>query len=124
MVNLTVFRKSTPHALRAISLAVFPPAFIVLLIAGLQLHFVLPAIGLVPLFFSSAYSALLLANERRCGCQAGGLTGTPFHFIVDFVIGVGLLVCVILTWVLMEGGWNGEGIMMGTYGTTFLIWNL
>ena len=93
-------------------------------IAGLQLHFVLPAIGLVPLFFSSAYSALLLANERRCGCQAGGLTGTPFHFIVDFVIGVGLLVCVILTWVLMEGGWNGEGIMMGTYGTTFLIWNL
>jgi hypothetical protein len=124
MVNLTVFQKSTPHALRAISLAVFPPAFIILLIAGLQLAFVLPAIGLVPLFFSSAYSALLLANERKCGCQAGGLTGTPFHFILDFVIGTGLFVCLVLTWVLMEGGWRGSGVMMGTYGTNFLICNL
>ena len=122
MVNITVFQKSTPHALRAISLATFPPAFIILLIAGLQLSHVIPAIGLVPLFFSSAYSALLLANERKCGCQAGGLTGTPFHFILDFVIGTALLVCLILAWVLMPGGWRGSGIM--TYGTNFLICNL
>ena len=124
MVNITVFQKSTPHALRAISLATFPPAFIILLIAGLQLSHVIPAIGLVPLFFSSAYSALLLANERKCGCQAGGLTGTPFHFILDFVIGTTLLVCLILAWVLMPGSWRGSGIMMGTYGTNFLICNL
>jgi hypothetical protein len=122
MVNITVFQKSTPHALRAISLATFPPAFIILLIAGLQLSHVIPAIGLVPLFFSSAYSALLLANERKCGCQAGGLTGTPFHFILDFVIGTALLVCLILAWVLMPE--DGSGIMMGTYGTNFLICNL
>lgn len=125
MINLTVFSKSTPHALRAISLATFPPAFFILLIAGLMLEQVNPAIGLIPLFFSSAYAGLLLANEKKCGCQAGGLTGTPFHFILDFVIGTGLLVCLILAWVFMGDRYcHDHGIILGTYGTNFLICNL
>ncbi len=125
MINLTVFQKSTPHALRAISLATFPPAFIILLTSGLALEQVNPAIGLVPLFFSSAFAALLLANERRCGCKAGGLTGTPFHFILDFVIGAGLLVCLILAWVFVGARRSRRhGIMLGTYGTNFLMCNL
>lgn len=125
MINLTVFQKSTPHALRAISLATFPPAFLVLLIAGLALEQVNPAIGLIPLFFSAAYAALLLANEKKCGCQAGGLTGTPFHFILDFVIGTGLLVCLILAWIFMgRHRYRQRGVMLGTYGTNFLICNL
>jgi len=126
MINLTVFQKSTPHALRAISLATFPPAFVILLISGIALKQVNPAIGLVPLFFSSAFAALLLANEKKCGCRAGGLTGTPFHFMLDFLIGTGLLVCLILAWVFM--GQNGRrrngGIIIGTYGTNFIICNL
>jgi hypothetical protein len=123
MINLTVFQKSTPHALRAISLASFVPAFPLLLIAGIALGQVNPAIGLVPLFFSSLYSAVLLANEKKCGCQAGGLTGTPFHFILDFLLGVGLLVCLILAWVLM-GYYHESGVILGTYGTNFMIVNL
>ncbi|KAF2624609.1 hypothetical protein BU25DRAFT_413507 [Macroventuria anomochaeta] len=122
MITFTVFQKSTPHALRAISLAAFPPAFIILLISGLVLEQVNPAIGLVPLFFSSAYAALLLSNEKQCGCQAGGLTGTPFHFILDFLIGTGLLVCLILAWVFM-GSYREHGVILGTYGTNFLICN-
>ncbi|KAH8707544.1 hypothetical protein GQ44DRAFT_691349 [Phaeosphaeriaceae sp. PMI808] len=101
MINLTIFTKSTPHALRAIALATFPPAFIILLIQGILAGKVNPAIGILPLFFSSAFSALLLANEKKCGCQASGLAGTPMHLIFDILIAVGLLVCLILSWVFM-----------------------
>ncbi|XPS73235.1 hypothetical protein M3J09_005385 [Ascochyta lentis] len=122
MLNLTIFSKSTPHALRAISLATFPPAFLILLIQGIISEQVNPAIGLVPLFLSSAFAALLLSNEKRCGCQAGGLTGTPFHFIFDFLIGTALLVCLILAWIFM-GHHRDRGVILGTYGTNFLICN-
>ncbi|KNG50778.1 sugar transporter-like protein [Stemphylium lycopersici] len=96
LLNLTIFTKSTPHALRAICLAVFLPAFLVLLIQGIASHRVNPAIGILPLFFSSAYSGLLLANEKKCGCQASGLTGTPIHFLCDVLLGIGLLLCLVL----------------------------
>ncbi|KAF3031565.1 hypothetical protein E8E12_002081 [Didymella heteroderae] len=122
MINLIIFQKSIPHALRAICLLSFLPAFPILLIAGIALEQVNPAIGLVPLFFSSLYSAILLSNEKNCGCQAGGLTGTPFHFILDFLIGTGLLVCLILTWVFI-GCYRESGVVLGVYGTNFLIMN-
>jgi hypothetical protein len=123
MINLTIFHKSTPHALRAVSLLSFIPAFPILLIAGIALEQVNPAIGLVPLFFSSLYSAILLSNEKKCGCQASGLTGTPFHFILDFLIGTGLLVCLILSWVFI-GYYRDSGVVLGVYGTNFMIVNL
>lgn len=96
VLNLTIFTKSSFHALRAICLAVFPPAFLVLLIQGIVSQDVNPAIGILPLFFSSAFSAVLLANEKKCGCQGSGLTGTPLHLVCDVLLGVGLLVCLIL----------------------------
>lgn len=96
MLNLTIFTKSSYHALRAISLATFPPGFLILLLQGIFSECVNPAIGILPLFFSSAYSALLLANEKKCGCQASGLTGTPIHLVFDLLLGVALLVCLIL----------------------------
>jgi hypothetical protein len=123
ILNLTIFTKSTPHALRAISLATFPPAFLILLIVGICAERVNPAIGILPLFFSSAYSALLLANEKKCGCQSSGLTGTPVHLVLDLLFGTGLLVCVILAWVFLPSS-DGLGVMWGTYGTNFLICNL
>lgn len=96
VLNLTIFTKSRFHAMRAISLAVFLPAFLILLIQGIASNNVNPAIGILPLFFSSTYSALLLANEKKCGCQASGLTGTPIHLVLDVLLGVALLVCLIL----------------------------
>jgi hypothetical protein len=125
LLNFTIFTKSAPHALRAISLATFPPAFIILLIQGIAAEAVNPAIGILPLFFSSAFSALLLANEKKCGCQASGLTGTPIHLVFDLMLGIGLLVCLILDWVCMSDGHTGAGlVVMGTYGTNFLLCNL
>jgi hypothetical protein len=125
LLNLTIFTKSTPHALRALSLATFPPAFLILLIQGMAAEKVNPAIGILPLFFSSAFSALLLANEKKCGCQASGLTGTPIHLVFDLVLGIGLLMCLILDWVCLSNGRTERGlVMMGTYGTNFLICNL
>lgn len=123
MINLTIFHKSTAHTLRALSLLSILPAFPILLIAGIALKQVNPAIGLVPLFFSSLYSAILLSNEKKCGCHAAGLTGTPFHFILDFLIGTGLLVCLILAWIFI--GYRRDcGVVLGVYGTNFIILNL
>lgn len=128
LLNFTIFTKSFPHALRALSLATFPPAFIILLIQGIASQKVNPAIGILPLFFSAAFSALLLINEKKCGCQASGLTGTPIHLVFDLVLGIGLLVCLILDWIFMsqEHRWSySRGLtILGTYGTNFLIFNL
>jgi hypothetical protein len=125
MLNFTIFTKSTPHALRALSLATFPPAFLILFIQGIAAHKVNPAIGILPLFFSSAFSALLLANEKKCGCQSSGLTGTLIHLVFDFALGIALLVCLILDWVCLSNGRTRRGlVVMGTYGTDFLICNL
>ncbi|CAA9966076.1 hypothetical protein P3342_012268 [Pyrenophora teres f. teres] len=125
LLNLSIFKKSTNHTLRAISLALFPPAFILLFIQGVSSGDVNPAIGIIPLFFSAAYSALLLANEKRCGCQASGLTGTPVHLVFDVLLGAALLVCLILDWVNMtiSSDCDDSMIMLGTYGTNFLICN-
>jgi hypothetical protein len=125
LLNFTIFTKSTYHALRAISLANFGPAFIILLIQGILAETVNPAIGILPLFFSSAFSALLLANEKKCGCQASGLTGTPIHLVFDLVIGIGLLLCLILGWITMGNGDADYGlVVLGTYGTNFMLCNL
>ena len=96
ILNLTIFTRSSNHALRAISLATFPPGFLILLLQGIFSERVNPAIGIIPLFASSVYSALLLANEKKCGCQASGLAGTAIHLVFDLLLGVGLLVCLIL----------------------------
>ncbi|KAH7119604.1 hypothetical protein B0J11DRAFT_64427 [Dendryphion nanum] len=122
LLNLTIFTKSRAHTLRAISVATFPPGFFFLLIHGIATQRVNPAIGIIPLFLSASFSALLLANEKRCGCQSSGLSGTPIHLVVDLLLGIGLLVCLILSWVFLERSYGG-GIMFGTYCTNFLIVN-
>jgi hypothetical protein len=123
-INFTIFTKSLPHTLRAISVLTFPPGFLLLFVSGITAHRVNPAIGIIPLFFSSAFSALLLANEKQCGCQSSGLAGTPIHLVFDLLLGVGLLVCLILTWVFLPRSWNGSDVMLGTYCTGFLGLNL
>ncbi|PSN75109.1 hypothetical protein BS50DRAFT_606333 [Corynespora cassiicola Philippines] len=121
VLNFKIFTKSTAHSLRAIPLAMFPPAFLMLLITGLVSSKVNPAIGILPLFLSATYSALLLANEKRCGCQSSGLTGTPIHLIVDLTLSLLLLTCLILTWVFLPTrSSGGQNIMLGTYSSNWL----
>ncbi|KAJ4299286.1 hypothetical protein N0V90_004530 [Kalmusia sp. IMI 367209] len=74
LLNLRILSTSLAHSLRALSIVSFPPAFILLLISGISAQEVNPAIGILPLFFSSAYSLALLANEKRCG-------GTHAYFV-------------------------------------------
>jgi amino acid permease len=125
VLNIKIFTKSTAHTLRAISVVTFPPAFFLLLIQGIVSHRVNPAISILPLFFSACFGLLLLANERKCGCQSSGLNGTPIHLFFDILIGIGLLVCLILTWVCLPEGYVSErNIMFGTYCTNFIAINL
>jgi hypothetical protein len=121
-----LFTSSLSHNLRIVSLLTFPPGFLLLLLTGISSSHVNPAIGILPLFFSAAYSGILLAAERKCACKAAGLTGTPWHWVCDFLCGVGLFVCLVLAWVFMgQGwGWRGGNVMLGTYGSVFLIVNL
>ncbi|KAF2193929.1 hypothetical protein K469DRAFT_617671 [Zopfia rhizophila CBS 207.26] len=123
ILNIKIFTKSPSHSLRAICLATFPPGFLLLFVQGIASGRVNPAIGILPFFVSSAFSAFLLANEKKCGCQASGLTGTPVHIVFDLLIGIGLLVCLILTWVFLPRSGNEGMIMLGTYCTNFLIIN-
>ncbi|KAF1966541.1 hypothetical protein BU23DRAFT_560118 [Bimuria novae-zelandiae CBS 107.79] len=124
ILNLRILTTSIPHSLRALSIVSFAPAFILLLICGIASSRVNPAIGILPMFFSAAYSSALLANENNCGCRAAGLTGTPLHMVSDMLCGTGLLVCLILGWVSM-GSWGYEGVplIIGTYGTNFILFN-
>ncbi|KAF2259478.1 hypothetical protein CC78DRAFT_66489 [Lojkania enalia] len=126
VMNFRILTKSPSHTLRAIPLAIFAPAFLMLLIQGIASSRVNPAIGIIPLFFSAAYSAALLANEKKCGCQSSGLSGTPLHLVCDFALGVGTLVCLILTWIFLpHHTWEISGglVMLGTYASNFLIIN-
>jgi hypothetical protein len=123
---IRILTTSVPHALRVLSLASFPPAFIFLLIGGIASGRVNPAIGLLPLFFSSVYSAMSLVYEKKCTCSAAGLTGTPLHMMLDMLCGIGLLFCLVIGWISMGGrlpyvlGWP---IVLSTYGTTFMLFN-
>ncbi|KAF2870274.1 hypothetical protein BDV95DRAFT_496620 [Massariosphaeria phaeospora] len=123
VLNLKILTKSTAHSLRAISIITFPSAFIMLLIHGIIANRVNPAITILPLFCSAAYSVLLLANEKKCGCQSSGLTGTPVHLILDTLLGTVLFVCLLLAWIFVPNG-NGGQIMLGTYGTNFIAANV
>jgi hypothetical protein len=125
ILNLTMFTRSRAHTLRALSLASFPPAFIMFLTQGILSNQVNPAMGLLPLSISSTYSAFLLANEKKCGCNSSGLTGTPIHLVFDLVASIGLTICLILTWVYLPHS-NADGglVMLGTYCSNFLVGNL
>lgn len=115
----------SPHSLRALSILSFPPAFVLLLTSGIISGHVNPSISLLPLFFSAAYAAILLANSRRCGCPASGLTGTPVHMMCDMLCAGPLLVCLILGWVSMGQRYrDAAGVILGSYGSVFVGFNL
>ncbi|KAF2680856.1 hypothetical protein K458DRAFT_372916 [Lentithecium fluviatile CBS 122367] len=124
---------SLSHTLRVLALLSFLPSFPILLVTGILTSRYNPTVAIIPLSFSFAYSARLLANERKCGCNAAGLAGTLLHLLCDFILAVGLFVCLILAWTLFPGGsWEyqymnptvNKLVMLGTYGTFFVIGNM
>lgn len=126
-LSTTFLTKSRPHSLRSLPLLTFPPAFLILLLHGVLFARVNPAIGILPLFSSALYSAFLLANEKPCGCNYSGLSGTAIHLVVDLLLGIANLACLILAWVFLaesNGCYEDNGAVLGAYGTNFLILNL
>lgn len=45
------------------------------------------------------------------------------HLVADSLLGAGLLVVLITTWVNLPRSWDGGLVMLGTYGTNFLLVN-
>ncbi|KAF2009575.1 hypothetical protein BU24DRAFT_497174, partial [Aaosphaeria arxii CBS 175.79] len=93
---LTTTTTLPPLPLRRTPLFVLAPAFPLLLTQGLISRRVNPAIGILPLFLSAAFSAYLLSNTSRIG-----LAGTPVHLVADVVLAIALLTCLILDWVCL-----------------------
>ncbi|OCK98375.1 uncharacterized protein K441DRAFT_629401 [Cenococcum geophilum 1.58] len=121
--NFKIISKSPAHILRALTIFTFPPAFIMLLIHGITSSRFNPAMGLLPLSASSAFGAAILCNEKECDCEPFSLIRSPILCIMDLILGVGLLVALIATWVTLPYHWNGSSVMLGTYGTNFLLIN-
>lgn len=49
------------------------------------------------------------------------------HLLVDLALGIWLLVCLIVTWVVFPQRWWHDYVglvMLGSYGTVFVMWNL
>lgn len=121
--NFKIISKSPAHILRALTIFTFPPAFIMLLIHGITSSRFNPAMGLLPLSASSAFGAAILYNEKECDCESSSLIRSPTLYIMDLILGVGLLVALIATWVTLPHQWDGSSVMLGTYGTNFLLIN-
>jgi hypothetical protein len=51
------------------------------------------------------------------------LVGTPLHLIFDLFLGLGLLVCLIFTWVCLPKAYHRGHVMLGTYASVFLMVN-
>lgn len=62
---LNSFRMPYQRTLRGISAASLLPAFILCIIAGAETGHVVPAVGIVPQFFSSALGVAILINFRK-----------------------------------------------------------
>jgi hypothetical protein len=106
------------YTLRATCLVDFFPGITILLVQGILSKEVVPAIGILPLFFSAILGCFLISRAAMVKCNCQGLEGHPATLVVDMLIGIGLMVVVIITWVKMK-----DWVMLGTYGTVFLIIN-
>jgi hypothetical protein len=118
--------KSGKHTLRVISALGFPPTFLFLLLHGIFAEQVFPALVLVPMALSSLYSFVLLSSKKKDGSEQYAMSGSRAQFIVDFLLGFGLIAFLVPGWVCLASGWRMDvgDIMLGTYGTVFPMLNL
>jgi hypothetical protein len=50
--------------------------------------------------------------------------GGVLWLAADALLSIGLLVCLVLTWVFLPRAWSGGHVMLGTYGSVFLMVDL
>lgn len=117
-VSSTVF-------LRRVTILLFPPAFLILLIHGVSSSWAFPALGILPLAVSAVLGALLLHRDRVAALGSPVQALTPENiFYADTILVIWYLAFLIPTWVFLGRPSDEEIIILGTYGSVFLMVNL
>lgn len=117
MVSSTVF-------LRRITILSFPPAFVILLIHGVGCSWAFPALGILPLAVSAVLGALLLHRDRVAALGSPIQALSPENiFYADATLAAWYFAFLIPTWVLLHRPSEEEMIILGTYGSVFLMVN-
>ena len=128
MPSTTSEARSTTVLLRRFSILTFPPAFILLLAHGIASRDAFPALGLAPLGASTLLGALLLYRDQvaAIGSPVQALSTTNVFF-ADVLLAAALLAMLIPSWIFLTRFWtynNNSLVMLGTYGTVFMMTNL
>ena len=116
----------TPNqrTLRLASILSFPPAFIMLIIHGIVGGGPFPAVSIFPLAISALLALYLLKpNAVTTGGNAFQLSRGPIAMI-DLSLAIWLLTMCVLCWVnVPRYRYDGGQIMLGTYGSVWVMLN-
>lgn len=120
---------SSPYALRVlrtVSLASFPPAFVLSLVHGILSHKNLPALALIPLFASCLLGASVLLRLRITfgGSSLSANGATLFVCLSDLVLGVTLLALFIVSCkTVVDRTIDPTTVMWGSWATVPILMN-
>lgn len=111
--------------LRRITILSFLPAFFILLIHGVGSSWAFPALGILPLAVSAVLGALLLHRDRVAALGSPIQSLSPGNiFYADSALALWYFAFLIPTWVFLGRPSDEEYIILGTYGSVFLMVNL
>lgn len=111
--------------LRRVTILSFVPAFIILLIHGIASSWAFPALGILPLAVSTVLGALLLHRDRVAALGSPIQALSPGNILyADAALAVWYFLFLIPTWVFLPRPSDEGLIILGTYGSVFLIVNM
>jgi hypothetical protein len=124
--NLFVLTSYASLFLRKVTVFTYPPAFILCLIHGIVSGCAVPALGLIPAFGSSLLGASLMYRDKVTFGGSPVIIQRGHVCVCDFILAVGLLIILIISWVVVPhfNRYEGSQIMLGTYATVPLMVNL
>lgn len=110
---------------RKITIFSFIPAFILLVVHGSLSSYAFPALGLIPLAGSAALGTQLIYRDQvaAMGSPVRAFSSTNI-FYADFILAVGFLTMLVPTFLLLAKPEHDDMIVLGTYGSVFMIINL
>lgn len=116
---------TTTATLRRLEIIAFPPAFILLLAHGIASEYAFPALGLLPLAASAFLGLFILYHG------AVAVIGSPIKalsdsniFWADCLLAVFHFTFLIPSWICLTEVWREPLIVLGTYGTVFMMFDL
>ncbi|OCK92433.1 uncharacterized protein K441DRAFT_640011 [Cenococcum geophilum 1.58] len=113
------------YPLHILTIFTFVPAFPLLLAHGIVSGEVVPAVGIVPLAGSAAFSAFLLYKEKRRESDDAPVLRPSIILAIDAFLAACIITVLIFTWLIVPGEWGrGNWVMLATYGTFPLLANL